>query len=186
MLKSLFRLSGFILVLFVFFMIKTQSFAQACITPSAPTNVNITYPACSGANCNFAQAICTWNAASNSSNYAVTITNNDTGVVVQTASLSASILTYTFPVAGTATYKCTVAGVNSCGTTGTAGTYSLLCQVDAPTATPTPIPSPTPTKIPIPTPTRVPPPVAGNEFGFAIVGALGIGALILGGLLFVL
>lgn len=142
-------------------------FAQtpACTTPGTPGSVLITYPARQGINLDSTQATCTWGAASDVASYSVQITEVDSNTVVTTQTLSSSTLTYTFPVTGGKTYKCNVTAINSCGTAGTAGTFSLLCQTDIVTS-PTAAPGAT-----IPPIQEIPP--TGNNSILMMLGAMG-------------
>lgn len=108
-----------------------QASAQtSCQTPSAVTGVAVVYPNCSGPNCDFNSATCSWTAAANAVTYTVLVTNASTGAQVKSETVSASTTSTTFPVTSGAVYKCDITGVNACGTAGPTGTHSLLCEVD--------------------------------------------------------
>lgn len=165
---------AFVFTLAGFFIFHADAFAQACTTPGTPSNVLITYPACTGVNCDSTQATCTWAAATGATSYSVQVTQAGTGAVIATQSLSSSTLTYTFPVTSGQTYTCSVSAVNSCGTAGVAGTFSLLCQTDAlvnPTAAPA-LPSS--------------PPVSGSPVPLIVTSIIGFVILTFGAMMFVL
>ncbi|OIP58061.1 MAG: hypothetical protein AUK12_01850 [Candidatus Levybacteria bacterium CG2_30_37_29] len=176
----------FVFIGFLFF--KTNVFAQSsCTTPGTPANVLITYPVCEGANCNFTQAQCTWEAATSVATYAIVVTEVDSGTIVKSETLASSVLTYTFAVTNNKTYKCDVTAVNSCGTAGATGTYSLLCQTDVVNPTSTPVPTAPPVVVPtdppvVVIPPKSQPPASGNEFGFMMLGAISL-VLFMGGIL---
>ncbi|MFI5265140.1 MAG: hypothetical protein ACHQT7_00130 [Candidatus Levyibacteriota bacterium] len=146
-----------------------DAFAQTptCTTPGVPPNVLITYPACQGVNCNPTQATCTWGAANGAANYSIKVTEIDSNTVINTQTLPAATLNFTFGVTSGKTYKCDVTAVNSCGANGTTGTFSLLCQTDV-------VSTPTPTLVPGAT---VPPiqqlPATGNNFILMALGVTG-------------
>lgn len=144
-----------------------NAFAQACTTPGTPSNVLVTYPACQGVNCSGTQATCTWGAASDAASYSVQITEVDSNTVVTTQSLASSVLTYTFSVTGGKTYKCSVTAVNSCGTAGSAGTFSLLCETDV-------VVNPTAAPVATLTPIQEIPPTGNNFILLALVAAGGM------------
>lgn len=145
----------------------SDAFAQTA--PGTPGNVLITYPARQGVNLDYTQATCTWEAASGAATYSVQITEVDSNTVITTQSLASSVLTYTFAVTSGKTYKCSVTAINSSGTAGTSGTFSLLCQTDvipnttvAPTLPPGAI---------IPPIQGIPP--TGNNFILMALGVMG-------------
>lgn len=190
--KILFLTIVVVLGFFTFFFrsfIPPSVMAQSA--PSAPSDVLVEYPACEGASCSTTQAKCAWGAANGAASYTVKITEVDTNTVVTTRSFASSVFSYTFSVTSGKTYKCDVNAVNASGASGAVGSYSLLCQTDVVSTTPTPATAtpttaiPTPTKTPIPT-TKVVPPVSGNETPLIIAGIFGLGILLLGGLLFAL
>lgn len=149
---------------------RSDAFAQSCSTPGTPGSVLITYPARQGANLDATQATCTWDAVSGAASYSVKITEVDSGTVITTQALSSSVLTYTFSVTSGKTYKCDVTAINSCGTAGSTGTFSLLCETDVvtanPTATPTLVPGATAPPI-----QEIPP--TGNNFMLMALGIMG-------------
>ncbi|HVT01485.1 MAG TPA: hypothetical protein VHE53_04625 [Patescibacteria group bacterium] len=120
-----------------------QAQAQACPTPSTPTNVLVEFPSCVGSQCNFTQAKCSWGSVSGATSYKLVVTEVESGTVVVNEQPSAGTTSKIFNVTANKTYKCDVSAVNSCGATGAAGSHSLLCAVDAlvetPTATPAPV-----------------------------------------------
>ena len=155
-----------------------QVLAQTtCTTPAQVQNVQITFPYCdSSGQCNFTQAGCTWDALAGVSNYQITVTNATTNTQVMTQQVSSSTTSQVFNVQDNNTYTCSVAGINSCGTSGAAGTVSLLCKVDALVNTPTVAPTTpvVPTTPPAPAPTGV--------FENTILIGMATAALLLGGL----
>jgi hypothetical protein len=165
-----FKLVGIILTLFSsIFILNSSVLAQSA--PGTPSNVLVSYPVCEGENCNFSQAKCTWGSASDAASYTVVIREVDTNTIIQNQSVSASTLTYTFPVTSGRTYECTVTAVSSSGQSGTSGSHSLLCQTDeigAPIVT-------APPAVPLP-----PPPAAGNEFIFMAIGFVGAAIILIG------
>ena len=116
-----------IVAVLLYLFIPSSAFAQACTTPGAPSNVTIDYPNCSGQDCNFEQASCSWGAATGATSYSVSVTEVDSGTAVAT-NQTVTGTTYVFPVTPNKTYKCDVTGTNSCGQAGATGTASLLCQ----------------------------------------------------------
>ena len=153
--------------------------AQTCQTPGQVTGVLLTFPYCSGGQCNLGQAVCTWNALADVGKYQVTITNSSTNTQVLNQQVESTVLQQVFPVSQTATYTCSVAGVNACGTAGASSSYSLLCETNAllePTAPPA---TPIPTKPPKPTPIPLKP--GGVET--AIIAAAGAAVLLILGAL---
>ena len=175
----------FVTLIFLFafcllFISFTNVYAQVS-APGTPSNVLVSYPACTGQDCSFANAKCTWGSATGAATYSIKITEVDSGTVTKTDSVPSSTLTYTFPVTSGRTYKCEVTAVNSSGTAGATGSHSLLCQTDTFTPSATPVPA-IPTKVP-----PLPPPKAGNETVFMSIAAIS-GVIILIGvsLVFVL
>lgn len=136
--------------------------AQACATPAVVNSVSVNFPNCEGTtNCNFTQASCTWDLATDGSSYKVKITEVETLSVVKEETLAPTIGKTVFSINQGKTYKCDVSAVNSCGTASIAASDELLCQVDAkisPTVPPTSTPTPTPPSATVP-PT-IPPTVA--------------------------
>jgi hypothetical protein len=124
--------------------------AQSCTTPPQVSTVEVNYPSCSGAQCSFVEADCTWDAVSGAANYSVKITEVESGSVIKNVTVGGSLTSYTFPVTQGKTYRCETSAVNSCGTSGPAGVGEAICEVDgltvstAPSATPTPTPTPSP------------------------------------------
>jgi hypothetical protein len=129
--------------------------AQTCTTPAQVSNVEVSYPSCVGAQCSFVEADCTWEAVSGAANYSVKVTEVDSGSVIKNVTVGGSSVSYTFPVTQGKTYRCDIAAVNSCGTSGPTGSAEAVCEVDgltvstAPSATPTPTPTPTPKPSPL-------------------------------------
>lgn len=156
----------------------TPTPSGTCTTPAQPTGVTLTYPSVVGTDVSYTQALCSWDAVSGAANYNVTFTNVDTNTVVQTQTVASTTTQLVFPVDQGKTYKCDVAAVNSCGTAGAVGTYSLLCQTNAILTT---------TVAPTVAPTLPPAlPSTGNS---GILYAAGIGSfalILLGGMLFFL
>lgn len=124
--------------------------AQSCTTPAQVSNVEVNYPSCVGAQCSFVEADCVWDAVSGAANYSVKVTEVDSSSVIKNVTVGGSSTSYTFPVTQNKTYRCEIAAVNSCGTSGPTGVGEALCAVDgltvstAPSATPTPTPKPSP------------------------------------------
>jgi hypothetical protein len=147
-----------------------------CSVPGQVTGVSITYPNCVSGNCNFAQGSCAWVAVTGATTYNVTISAVETSTTILTQSVTSPTVSLAFPVATSSTYKCDVAAVNSCGT-GTVGTSSLLCRVDA-VASPSPTIAPTvaPTATPTVTPSIAP---VIESPGSNILSILGFSGLIL-------
>lgn len=163
-LKSLLFIIAFIIVGVIFS--HGNAFAQStCNTPGTPSSVLITYPACTGVNCDSTKATCTWGAASDAANYSVQITEVDSNTIVTTQTLASSVLTYTFGVTSGKTYKCNVTAINSCSTAGAAGTFSLLCQTDVLT---------NPTIAPTVSPIQQLPATGNNFILVALAGAVGL------------
>lgn len=127
---------------------QTPTAAASCATPSQVQNVRIDYPGCVGTQCNFTQATCSWAASTGAAKYQLTVTQVESGEVVKNEQVETSITNVTFAVTQNRTYKCDVAAINSCGTTGVAGTFSLFCKVDALIASPVPTTPPQPTAVP--------------------------------------
>lgn len=153
-----------------------QANAQTCTTPAQVTGVTIAYPYCIGTSCSFSQASCTWNASADAAQYKLTVTEVDSGNVV--VSETAAATSKVFTVTGNKTYKCDVSGVNSCGTSGTAGTFSLLCEVDAAAPIPTTAPA-APTAVPTVPPTGTMTTTLMVAVGSAIVLVIGISLFVL-------
>lgn len=120
---------------------------QACPVPAAVQNVLVEFPNCEGDVCNFTQARCTWSSVAGAAQYQIKVTEVDTTTVIKNQPVEASVTKLIFPVIQNRTYQCDVSATNSCGTTGPAGSHSLLCEVDAAIATPT-LPPPIPTPLP--------------------------------------
>lgn len=128
---------------------------SACTPPGTVNNVLVEYPSCTGDQCLFDQASCSWSAVDGAVTYTLKVTEVDSGNVVKSESLNASTTRTTFPITNGKTYKCDVTAVNACGASGGTGTHSLLCKTDGlfPTNTPAPTTpvSPPPTSPPAPT-----------------------------------
>lgn len=155
--------------------------AQTCSPPAQVTNVAIIFPSCVGDVCNFTQGSCTWSTVAGATNYKVIITEVETGTVITNQQVGSTVTSIIFSVAESNTYKCDISAINSCGATGTAGTASLLCKVDAAVTT-TPTPTPTVTTTPTPVPALAPViPVTGNNMSLMILGIVSI-MLIIGGI----
>lgn len=167
----------------------------SCPIPSQVQNVQVEFPNCVGDICNFTQASCSWGSVAGATKYQLKITQVESGETVRDEQVEAAVTKVEFPVVQNKTYKCEVSAINSCGSTGAAGSHSLLCAVDALVSTPTPAPpkptstliptsTPTPTLIPTATPVRtIAPPGT-----FDTTLALGIGTtalLLLGSLLLI-
>lgn len=133
---------------------------QACSELPAPGNVQVSYPNCDGDTCNFFQASCTWNAVTGAENYSVEVIEENTESIVLTQTVPSSTTKVVFDITQGNTYRCEVAGINTCGEAGVLASHSRLCEADAletdPTPTPVP-PTPTPTTV-APTATPTPPP----------------------------
>lgn len=138
--------------------------SSTCTPPAAVTNVHIVYPFCSGDQCSFTQAQCTWDSITGAVSYTAKITEVDSNTVIKTDTPSSSTTQTTFPVVSGRTYKCDVTATNQCGASGGTGSDSLLCKAPdlgvSPTPTPsatasasaTPAPTPAPTVAPTPAP----------------------------------
>lgn len=134
----------------------TPTPSQSCPTPAQVQNVLVEFPNCVGDICNFTEASCSWNSVAEATKYQLTVSQVESGSVVKNEQVEAAITRVVFPVTQNKTYKCDVSAINSCGTSGAAGSHSLLCEVDAIVATPRPTPTPIPpTSTPIP-PTQTP------------------------------
>jgi hypothetical protein len=120
-------------------------------------------PAYAQEQCSFVEADCTWDASTDASNYAIKITEVESGTVIKNVTVAASTTKYTFPVTQNKTYRCEVSAVNSCGQSGPAGAGEALCAVDGLVSTPAPTPTPVPSKTPTPTPTPAPQRVCGDS-----------------------
>jgi hypothetical protein len=121
----------------------TQSGAQtpgeACTVPAPVQNVLITYPHCDASNnCSLTQANCTWSAVDGATGYQMTVTETDSNTIVKTEAVTGT--SSIFDVTQGKTYQCDVQAVNSCGESGPAGSHTLLCEVDALVASPSPTP----------------------------------------------
>lgn len=123
------------------------STAQSCPTPAQVQNVLVEFPNCVGDVCNFTEASCSWSSVAGATKYQLTITEVDSNTVVKNEQIEAAVTRVVFPITQNKTYKCDVSAINSCGTSGAAGSHSLLCEVDAAVATPTPA-LPPPTSLP--------------------------------------
>lgn len=134
--------------------IVTNVTAQSCTTPPEVSTVEVSYPSCVGSQCSFVEADCTWEAVSGATNYTVKVTEVESGSIVKNVTAQGSATSYTFPVTQNKTYRCEVAAVNACGTSGPAGAGEALCAVDGLTV------STEPSATPIPTPTPKPSPLA--------------------------
>lgn len=149
--KRFIILSSLIALYYVFLHGNTRqvAYAQTCTVPSQVPNVAITFPSCTGNNCDFTQGSCSWGAVTGATGYQVTITEVETNRSVQSQQVASSVTTNTFPVSESNTYRCDVAASNACGN-GAIGTAALLCKVDAAVTT-TPAPT-TPPAVPTATP----------------------------------
>jgi hypothetical protein len=172
---------------------------SACQTPEGIQNVSIDYPYCQGNQCTYSQGGCSWDPVTGVSQYTVTISKVEANTVVKTESVTTT--STSFPVDSGNTYKCDVAAVNSCGTSGPIGTNQLFCElenfVDEPTPTvgptttqptvaPTVPPVIVPTNPPYIPPTQAPPPTVGNTSNAIMIGLGSLAMIIIGGLLFTL
>lgn len=152
----------------------TPTTAGACTAPEVVSNVEFDYPSCAGTQCNFTQASCSWAAVNGAVNYSVKITQVDSGTITSTNTVAAPTVTFSFPVEQGKTYRCDIAAVNSCGTSGEAGSAQALCSVDGQVGTPVPTrPQVIPTVVP-----------TGDVSTTILVGAGGLFVAIVGGLLF--
>ncbi len=124
--------------------IQTQ---QSCPTPSIVQNVLVEFPNCNGDVCNFTEANCSWSSVAGATKYQLKISQVESGEVVKNEQVEAAVTKVVFPITQNKTYKCDVSAINSCGTSGPAGSHSLLCAADALVASPT-LPPPTPTPLP--------------------------------------
>lgn len=159
---------------------QTATPTTTCTTPNQPTGVTLAYPSVVGTQVSYTQALCSWDSVSGASSYNITFTDTDTNTVVQTQTVSSSTTQLVFPVNQGSTYKCDVAAVNSCGTAGAVGTFSLLCQTNAILDTGTPAPSTIAPTLPASLPST------GNS-GILIAAGIGsFGLILLGGMLFFL
>jgi hypothetical protein len=178
--------SFFVFIFFIGFLSfaanNTVVFAQSCTIPAQVSNVAITFPSCTGDVCNFTQGQCTWGSVSGATNYQVKITKTETNTVVSDQQVSSSTTSITFPVTESSTYKCDVSAVNACGT-GTAGTSSLLCKVDAAVTTGPTQAQVAPTARPVAT--RAPVPVTGSPTTLLYYG-FGGALLVLSGFIIIL
>lgn len=118
--------------------------AQSCPIPAQVQNVLVEFPNCVGDICNFTQASCSWSSVAGATKYQVKVSQVESGEVAKNEQVEAAVTKVEFPIVQNKTYKCDVSAINSCGTSGLAGSHSLLCAVDALVSTPTPAP-PTPT-----------------------------------------
>jgi hypothetical protein len=109
----------------------------------------------------------------------VKITQVESGTVTSTTTVNPPTVTYAFAVEQGKTYKCEISAVNSCGTSGQAGSAQALCAVDGQVTTPT-VAAVQPTRPPV-IPTLKP---TGDVSTTAIVGIGGALVTIVGGLLF--
>lgn len=110
----------------------------SCPTPGQVQNVLVEFPNCEGDQCNFTQASCSWASVAGATKYQLKITEVESGAVVKDQQVEASITRDVFAVNANKTYKCDVSAINSCGTSGVAGSHSLFCEVDALVETPSP------------------------------------------------
>jgi hypothetical protein len=156
----------------------TVASGGACQTPETVSGVDFNYPSCVGTQCNFTQASCSWAAVNGATSYSVKITQVESGTITSTNTVNAPTVTFSFPVEQGKTYRCEISAVNSCGTSGQAGSAQALCAVDGAVTTPTQPAQPTkPAVIPTLKPT-------GDVSTTAIVGIGGLLVTIAGGLLF--
>lgn len=122
--------------------------AQSCPLPAQVQNVQVEFPNCVGDTCNFTQASCSWSSVSGATKYQVSVSQVESGESVKNEQVDGTVVRVEFPVVQNKTYKCDVAAINSCGSTGPAGSHTLLCEADALVSTPTPVPAtPTPQKV---------------------------------------
>lgn len=152
-----------------------QSYAQ-CTAPSQVQNVQVSYPACVGTQCDLNSLSCSWGAVTGATAYQVTITQVETGTVVYNQQVASSTTSVTQSITQNKTYQCQVAAVNACGT-GPAGSQSLLCAINA-LVSPTVAPTSTPIPAPIPT---VQPTGSYESTILAVVAVIGL--MVAGGLL---
>ncbi|HVZ12114.1 MAG TPA: hypothetical protein VG965_03730 [Patescibacteria group bacterium] len=152
------------------------AFAQTA--PTQVQNVLLTFPYNNNGQVNFTQANCTWDALAGASNYQVTITNATTNSQVLSQQVAGTVTSQVFNVQDNNTYTCSVAAINSSGTSGPSNSYSLLCKVDA--AVDTPPPGDTAAPTPVPT---VP---ATGIIGNTIMLSIGTAIFISGGLVLLL
>lgn len=149
----------------------------ACQTPETVSGVELSYPSCQGTQCNFTQASCTWAAVNGAASYTISVTQVDSGTVTTTTSVTAPTVTYAFPVTQGQTYRCDIAAVNSCGTSGQVGSAQAVCAVDGQVSSPQPTAPPQ---------QQVIPPVAatGDTNTTLLVGIGGLVVAVFGGFLF--
>lgn len=150
----------------------------SCQAPETVSGVTFEYPACTGTQCNFSQASCSWTGVNGATSYNVKISQVESGTITSTTTVTAPAVTTQFAVEQGKTYRCEISAVNSCGASGQAGSAEALCAVDGQVTTPTRAPQPTTPRV-IPT---LPP--TGDVSTTALVGIGGIIAALLGGLLF--
>jgi len=150
----------------------------ACQTPAVVSSVELNYPSCQGTQCNFSEASCTWAAVNGAVSYSVKVTQIESGAITKTTTVTAPTVTDTFPVEQGKTYRCDIAAINSCGTSGEAGSAQALCSVDGQVAQPTTSTQPTTPQV---IPTVVP---TGDTNTTILVGIGGLVVAILGGALF--
>ncbi len=150
----------------------------ACTTPGAVSGVDFNYPSCQGTQCNFAQASCSWAAVNGAVSYTITVTQVESGTVTTTTTVTAPTVTYAFPVQQGQTYQCSITAVNSCGTSGAAGSAQALCTVDGQVSSPAPT---TPATAPQVIPTVA---ATGDTNTTILIGVGGVLITILGGALF--
>lgn len=144
----------------------------ACQTPTAVTGVEVNYPSCQGTQCNFTEASCTWAATNGAVSYSVKVTQVESGTVTKTTTVTAPTVTTSFPVEQGKTYRCDISAINSCGTSGEAGSAQAVCVVDGLVSSPTQVQV---------IPTVVP---TGDTKTTILVGIGGTMIALLGGLLF--
>jgi len=151
---------------------------SACQTPDAVSGVELNYPNCVGTQCNFTQADCTWAAVNGATSYSIKVTQVESGTVTKTDTVAAPTVTYVFAVEQGKTYRCDIAAINSCGTSGPVGSAQALCSVDGQVGSPTPVQPTTPPQV---IPTVVP---TGDTDTTMLVGIGGVIVAIIGGALF--
>lgn len=151
---------------------------SACQTPDAVSSVELNYPSCQGTQCNFTQADCTWAAVNGATSYSIKVTQVDSGTVTKTDTVAAPTVMYAFAVEQGKTYRCDIAAINSCGTSGPVGSAQALCSVDGQVGSPTPVQPTTPPQV---IPTVVP---TGDTNTTMLVGIGGVLVAIIGGVLF--
>ena len=169
---------GVLLVMFLIFNKLTTSSVPLvnaqCALPTQVTGVVVTYPYCDNGTCSYTQGKCSWDTLSGATGYNVIVTN--IGTSAQVLNLPAYTSTSSaFPVATSATFRCDVTAINTCGVGAVVGTGSLLCNTElVPTTTTTTI-SVTTTRAASPITTL--PPTGSNTI--ALIGFAGLVMIII-------